>query len=202
MAGFQTPTTSVTLLDRLRQDPTDQAAWTIFVNRYGPILIRWCRHWGLQSADADDVTQDVLVRLARKLREFQYDATGSFRGWLATLTRHAWADALERREPALTGPVAEGAIRSAEAQADLAARMAEAFDHEVLDEAFRRVRSRVPPHYWEVFRRTALEHRTGAEIAAEMGIKVTTIYVIRSKVQSHIREAILELGEVPSEDFS
>jgi hypothetical protein len=36
-------TTDVTLLGRLRDDPTDQAAWGDFVARYGPQILRWCR---------------------------------------------------------------------------------------------------------------------------------------------------------------
>jgi RNA polymerase sigma-70 factor (ECF subfamily) len=43
---------SLTLLDRIRRDPKDQAAWSEFVARYGPRIRRWCHGWGLQEADA------------------------------------------------------------------------------------------------------------------------------------------------------
>src|SRR5262245_39886831 len=95
--------TSPTLLGRLRQSPTDQAAWEEFVERYGPRIYGWCRHWGLQGADADDVAQDVLLRLAEKMRTFRYDPAGSFRGWLKTLTHHAWYDFVQRRRRAGCG---------------------------------------------------------------------------------------------------
>jgi WD40 repeat protein len=55
--------TSPTLLGRLRRSPADQAAWAEFVDRYGPRIYAWCRHWGLQEADAQDVAQAVLHRL-------------------------------------------------------------------------------------------------------------------------------------------
>jgi hypothetical protein len=45
MAATPMPTTRVTLLARLRQDPTDQAAWGEFVERYGRHIYRWCREW-------------------------------------------------------------------------------------------------------------------------------------------------------------
>ena len=81
---------------RLRQDPTDQAAWSEFVDHYGPKIMGWCQKWKLQEADAQDVTQNVLLRLAEKLKDFSYDATKSFRAWLrrsrrgpgATLPNH------------------------------------------------------------------------------------------------------------------
>ena len=82
--------TSLTLLDRLRRDPKDQAAWSEFVARYGPRILRWCRGWGLQESDAQDVTQDVLLKLNGLMARFVYDPSGSFRGWLKTLAHHAW----------------------------------------------------------------------------------------------------------------
>src|SRR5437660_2921149 len=86
------PTTRLTLLTQLRQNPSDQAGWDEFVRRYGPHIYRWCRQWKLQDADAEDVTQDILVKLTRKLRAFAYDPSRSFRGWLKTVTHHAWRD--------------------------------------------------------------------------------------------------------------
>ena len=77
--------TSLTLLGRLRRDPKDQAAWSEFVARYGPRILQWCRGWGLQESDAQDVTQDVLLMLNGLMARFVYDPSGSFRGWLKTL---------------------------------------------------------------------------------------------------------------------
>jgi len=73
------------LLNRLRHAPADPAAWEEFVRRYGPRIHAWCRGWGLQDADAQDVTQDVLLEIARKVRDFHFDPTRSFRAWLKTL---------------------------------------------------------------------------------------------------------------------
>src|SRR6476646_10266840 len=67
--------TSATLLARLRQVPADQAAWAQFADRYGRKLYAWCRRWNLQGADAEDLTQDVLLKLAEKMQTFVYDPT-------------------------------------------------------------------------------------------------------------------------------
>src|SRR5262245_22908064 len=73
-------TTRVALLAQRRQDPTDQAGWSEFVQRYGPHIYRWCRRWNLQDADAEDLTQTILFKLTQKLRAFAYDPSRSFRG--------------------------------------------------------------------------------------------------------------------------
>src|SRR5207253_5331348 len=103
MAENPLPTTRVTLLTRLRQHPSDQADWNEFVERYGRHIYRWCRQWKLQEADAEDVTQTILVKLTQKLRAFAYDPSRSFRGWLKTVAHHAWRgfeDSRRRARPA------------------------------------------------------------------------------------------------------
>src|SRR5271166_5391582 len=157
--------TSPTLLGRLRQDPTDQTAWAQFVERYGRRLLAWCRHGGLQDADAEDVTQMVLVRLAERMRTFAYDPSKSFRGWLRTLTRHAWSDFVEARQRggrASADSGTEAALHMLPARDELVARLEEQFDQEVLDEATARVRLRVDPQTWEAFQLLAVDGLTGA----------------------------------------
>src|SRR5437016_12900521 len=100
MADTSVPATRVTLLSRLRRDPSDQGGWDEFVAQYGRHIYRWCRQWKLQDADAEDVTQDILVKLTRKLRAFAYDPSRSFRSWLKTVAHHAWRNFEESRRRA------------------------------------------------------------------------------------------------------
>jgi RNA polymerase sigma-70 factor (ECF subfamily) len=52
----------------------------------------WCVKWGLQSSDADDVAQDVLLKLLNAMRNFRYDPSRSFCAWLRTVTQSALSD--------------------------------------------------------------------------------------------------------------
>jgi RNA polymerase sigma-70 factor (ECF subfamily) len=189
--------TSSTLLGRLRDNPTDQAAWSEFVRLYGPRIHAWCRKWNLQEADALDVTQIVLVKLAEKMRTFNYDPTRSFRGWLKTLTHHAWQDFREARQRAgATGSGDSqvlGILETIEAGADLTRQLEEAFDFELLEEAKARVKLRVQPHTWRAFELTALEGESGAEAARQLNMKVATVYVAKSEVQQMLAEEIRKL---------
>ena len=73
---------------------------------------------GLQEADALDVSQAVLSKLAVELRQFRYDPARSFRRWLRTLVRHAAHDAMMARRRNLGG----GALASDEMLEGLEAR--------------------------------------------------------------------------------
>src|SRR5262249_23086518 len=155
--------THSSLLARLGQNPTDQGAWGEFAARYGPRIDSWCRHWGLQDADAQDVAQAVLVQLAAKMRSFVYDPSKSFRAWLKTLAHHAWCDFVSDRKRAST--LAPDSLHSVPARDDLLARLEEQFDLELLELATARVRQRVTASTWEAFRLTALVGLSGADVA-------------------------------------
>ena len=187
--------TSATLLARLRQVPPDQAAWAQFADRYGRKIYGWCCQWGLQQADAEDVTQNVLLRLAQKMRAFEYDPARSFRAWLKTVARNAWSDYGSARKAAVAagGSHALEALHTAEAREDLLRRLDEEFDRELLDEAMARVRARVTPRTWEAFERTALRGQSGAEAAGALGMKVATVFVAKSKVQKMLQEELRKL---------
>jgi RNA polymerase sigma-70 factor (ECF subfamily) len=187
-------TTSPTLLIRLRETPTDQAAWNEFVERYGRMIYRWCRQWNLQEADAEDVTQNVLADLARQMRSFEYRASGSFRGWLRTIAYRAWCDLLESRKTLGSGDSAVLAIlHSVEARDDLLQHLADECDRELLEEAARRVRLRVEPPTWEAFRLTAQEGLSGAAAAERLGLQVATVFKAKSRVQKMLQEELQKL---------
>jgi RNA polymerase sigma-70 factor (ECF subfamily) len=185
--------TSTTLLGRLRQGATDQAAWAEFVRRYGRLIYQWCRRWRLPEAEAEEVTQVVLVRLVEKLRGFDYDPSRSFRAYLKTLTHYAWCDFLAaRRRPDAGSGDSDilAALATVEARDDLAGRLEREFDQEVLELATDRVRQRVEPHTWDAFRLTALEGRSGADAATQLGMKVASLFAAKSKVQRMLQEEV------------
>src|SRR5262245_49705756 len=190
--------TRITLLRRLRRDPADPQAWAEFVDVYGGKILGWCRAWGLQEADAHDVTQTVLLKLAVRMREFAYDPDRSFRAWLKTVARHAWSAFLDGRT---RGGLGSGdtavleQLHSVAARDDLLRRLEEGFDRELLDEAVRRVRLRVEPRTWEAFRLTAEEGLSGAEASARVGMRVSQVYVARRRVQQMLQDEVRALEQ-------
>jgi RNA polymerase sigma factor (sigma-70 family) len=203
MAGSEGSSTDVSLIMRLGRDPSDQAAWEAFVDRYGPKIYAWGRACRLQDADAQDVTQAVLTRMAVRMRRFAYGLSRSFRGWLRALVQNACRDCLAERRHTLGaegagGTDEAGAILNLAAHDDLARRLEAEYDLELLEEAERRVRKRVAPHTWEAYRLTAIEGLSGAEAAARQGMKIAAVYVSRSNVTRQLKDEI-EVLEARSE---
>jgi RNA polymerase sigma-70 factor (ECF subfamily) len=160
--------------------------------------LAWCRQWHLQPADSQDVTQEVLYKLARQLREFRYDpAKGHFRSWLKTVTRHVWSDLRESRRRAGWGsgdPHVQQLLDEQEERTSLPEALEDAFVQEVYEEAQARVQLRVSRQTWEAFRLLVVENWPGDRVAAELGMKIAAVYRSKHRVRHMLQEEIDKLG--------
>jgi RNA polymerase sigma-70 factor (ECF subfamily) len=194
--------TGSALLNLLR-DPADQSAWRTFVARYGPKIAYWCRQCCLQEAAAEDVTQNVLTTLVRRLRTFTYDPQkGTFRGWLKTVTDHAVQAYVEseRRNGRATGDSAVlDILQSCEAREDLHKTLADVYDLELLEAAKKRVQLRVSPRDWKIYQDLAFDGRQCAAVAEEHHLTVQAVLMAKCRVKKQLREEIQRLEKPGAE---
>ena len=193
ISGDNGSRTSITLLERVSRSAADSVAWEEFVRQYRPKIYEWCRGWGVQEADAEDVSQLVLSKLLWRLSSFEYDPAGSFRGWLKKVVRRVWRDLRERQDRGISG---DSLIRSVEAQADLEARLAATYDLELLELAIEQVRNRVQPATWDAFRLTAIEGRSATTAAQQLVMAVGSVYVAKHRAQKLLQQQIQILEEM------
>ncbi len=189
------PDTRHSLLSRLK-DSSDCAAWMEFCAIYEPTSYRIARKYGLQDADAREVSQEVLLSVSRKIGGFNFNRDGRFRAWLATIARNATIDQLRRKRSLGSGSssiyrrLAQVPDRSETLQqADLA------FDIEARRQQFRwaaeQVRQSVGATTWQAFWLTAVEGQSTESVAQTLGISLGAIYVARCRTLAKIK-AILE----------
>jgi RNA polymerase sigma factor (sigma-70 family) len=175
--------TSGTLMMRIQEDPADGDAWDQFVELYQPMIRDWCLRWGSQAADAEDVAQQVLLKLLTAMKNYRRLAGSGFRSWLKTVTHNAWLDFVSSRPSSAQFPASIDSITdSNDALEDLEAEMQRAFDNELLMLAMRRVEARVKPSTWEAFRLTAIEELQGVEAAARLDMEVSNVFVHKHRV--------------------
>jgi RNA polymerase sigma-70 factor (ECF subfamily) len=196
----EAPLTRASLLVRIR-DSRDQEAWQQFVQLYAPVVYGFARKRGLQDADAADVMQDVLRRVAGAAARLDYDpARGTFRGWLYTVARNRIFNFLEanRHNPG-RGSGDSGARAQLEAVAGSEWELAQAWDEEyernLADLAMQQVQGEVQPATWQAFWLTAVEGKSAREAGATLGMSAGAVYVARSRVLARLKEEVDRLKE-------
>src|SRR5262249_3279626 len=165
--------------------------WSDFARRYHPMIRTWCVKWGLQSSDADDVAQDVLLKLLTAMRNFRYDPSRSFCAWLKTVTQHALSDfsAGRGKEPGQLATEIAIADR-VDARAELERELEGLFDRDLFQLAMRRVEKRLKPITWDAFRLTALEGLSGQQAGQRLSMPVAHVFVAKNRVQKLLQEEV------------
>jgi len=168
--------------------------WRELVDHYGPAIFGWCVRQGLQSADADDVAQEVLVKMFRRIEGYQYDPAVGFRPYLRKLIQSAVIDGAERlKKLGRCDGDADGLLECQPARDDLEATLHERFDLETLAEAKLLVARKVDEKTWEAFRLQAIDGQSAADVAAQLGMSIASAYKAKSNVQKWLRETVQEL---------
>lgn len=188
--------TNPSLLRRIR-DAGDQQAWQLFEKTYRGLIRDFCKRKGLQEADVADVTQEVLIKVARAIRSFEYDpARGRFRDWLGSVVRGRLADFFAR------GGQESSGHRDDRSAVDLAQQVADSdpdwtgtFHHYILQAAIERVRSHFDPQNWKAFHEVWVGGRGPAEVAAELGMTVSAVYVAKHRVLKRLQQEVVNLAE-------
>ncbi len=190
------PATRPSLLVRIR-DARDDAAWSQFVEIYAPLVYGFARRHGLQDADAADLTQDVLRAVSRAVRDLDYDARrGSFRGWLFTVARNELRDFLAgRKRPGRGSGDTDMHRRLHEVPApdDSSAWWDQEYERQLFAWAAAQVRGRFQEATWQAFWQTAVEGKSGKEVARSLGLSVAAVYLAKGRVMARLKEQIRQI---------
>jgi RNA polymerase sigma-70 factor (ECF subfamily) len=184
--------TSASLLDRLRLRP-DGDDWRRLVDVYTPLIRGWLRQSLRLEADADDVVQDVLAVVVRRLPQFQHNRRlGAFRCWLRTITVNCLRDFRRSRrgKPQGTG---DDDLHQALAQLeDHSSDLSRQWDQEHDLHVTRKLLEMIEPEFkgttWQAFRRVALDGVAAETAAAELGVTPNAVFIAKSRVLARLRQ--------------
>lgn len=213
------PSLSSSLLDQVRQMQPD--AWARLVNVFSPIVYRWSRQAGLSGADSADVVQDVFIAVAKKINTFERQKeTGSFRSWLATITRNRVRDSFRKRHQHPPGQGGTEALEQfhgvpdpnsvdAARHNDSSIKMktsggseSDNLEHSIsLDNLDRRlpirvleiVKSECDPRTWQAFWLTTVQGDAASDVAARIEMPLASVYQAKSRILRRLRNRMEEL---------
>ncbi|QEG42672.1 RNA polymerase sigma factor [Roseimaritima ulvae] len=191
------PATRASLLLRLR-DPRDNAAWSEFAVVYEPLVYRLAQRRGCQDADAREIVQEVFLTVSRAIDRFDPNAAGSFRGWLSKIARNATIDRFRRlAAERVHSPDTHDGLpleQLADSSMDAETQLIEEFERGRREQLFRwasgEVRRRTGEANWMAFWRTTVEGHSVAQVAQELKLTDSAVYVARCRILRRIRELV------------
>ncbi|MFO0795855.1 MAG: sigma-70 family RNA polymerase sigma factor [Gemmataceae bacterium] len=182
--------TSLTWLGRLASAPSDPD-WARLVDGYGPLLRGWLARTGVPPTDRDDVVQEVLIVVVRRVAEFEHRGPGAFRAWLRGVV------VLQARKYFRTRRSNPAVDLDALASEDSAASRLWDREHDEYHaaRAMRVVEGDFAPATWAAFRRQVIDGLPPADAAAELGLTVNAVVLAKSRVLKRLRQELRGLLE-------
>ena len=74
----------------------DEGAFDIFVRKYYPRILRYCRYHSVKKEQAEDITQEVFLKFFRALPSYGY--RGKTLNYLYTIAKNLCIDAAKQEE--------------------------------------------------------------------------------------------------------
>ena len=182
--------TSLSLLDRLK-DPADKDAWARLDRLYTGLLRAWFAAAGVQPADRDDLTQNALAVVLRRVKEFEHSGRpGAFRAWLRSIATNVLRE-FWRARPA---PQADSVLAEL---ADPGSGLSQAWDadHErhVLEGLLDLARPEFAESTWQAFRRAGFDGVPARQVAEELGLSVNAVLIAKSRVLRRLHAELAAL---------
>jgi RNA polymerase sigma-70 factor (ECF subfamily) len=183
--------TSVSLLDRLVDK--DARAWDQLVSLYTPLIQAWLRRQAAPTSDDQDLVQEVLTVVLRRLPEFEHNGRpGAFRAWLRSITvnclREFWRS--KRLRPLASG--GSDFQQWLDQLSDSSSVLSRLWDREHDVHVMKRLLERIEPEFaastWQAFRRVGLEGAEPEVVAREVGISVNAVFIAKSRVLARLRQ--------------
>lgn len=171
----------------------EESAWEKLVYVYSPLVYIWCRKKLPQAADAENVSGEVFLALAKGIGKFRGRAP-AFCAWMQEVTRFKIADFWrnkERQPAVMDGSDGERQMDAKEANTrrqDDAQDLTEEEVRVVLPRLVESIRSEFKPKTWDAYYETAVMGRKAAEVAADLEISQNAVFLAKSRVLRRLRE--------------
>ena len=190
--------TRQSLLERLKRWD-DQESWHDFFNSYGGLLYRTAVKAGLSDAEAQDVVQNTIIAVAKKIDNFRYDpAKDSFKGWLLYLTRKKIASEYRKRHRNLAVPDLNDADGEIEEIPDptgvnIEAVWEEEWARAIWEEALAKVKLQAGAKQFQMFQLYAVKEVPATEVAKTLCVPVAQVYLAKHRVSTMVKKELSQL---------
>jgi len=184
--------TSLSLLHQLKKSD-DSESWSRLVALYRPLLISWLLKYEVQSCDADDLVQEVLIAVSEDIASFDHNGRpGAFRAWLRMILvyrlRDFWRSRGRRPRPTADSDLQRRLADLADPASELSQLWNQQHDLYVAQQLLAQIEPQFAPRIWAAFKRLALDGHRADVVAAELGMTTNAVFIAKSRVLTRLRQ--------------
>jgi RNA polymerase sigma factor (sigma-70 family) len=183
------------LLERVK-NWDDQESWRLFFDTYWVLVRSVALKAGLSEAEADDVVQETMLSVAKKIRDFHYDpAIGKFRSWLIHNTQWRVGDQLRKRKRLAqprTRTNSERRTATIEqipdpASLDLNKVCEEEWENHLFQLAVEKMKRQVKAKHFQIFDLYVLKKWSGNKVAETVGVDRALVHLTKYRLMKLIK---------------
>lgn len=200
--------TRASLLSRIK-DWEDRASWQDFFDTYWRLIYGTARKAGLSDAEAQDIVQETVLSVAKKVEGFKYDpAVCSFKTWMLRLTRWRIINQLKKRgaEAARFMTAASSSAKRSDDTAtidripdpggnDLEAIWESEWENNLLNAALERVKRRVEPEQFQIYDLYCVAGWPVWKVAQTLGVNAGRVYLAKHRIGRLLRQEIQSIRQ-------
>ena len=190
--------TRITLIERV-QDQHDEASWREFEGIYHGFIYGVVRRMNISEHDAEDIVQQVLITLWKKLPKQDVRTIKRFRSWVSTITKNCVIDFIRKRTSEITRW--EKAARDETAEYLQGIRLPEInalaekqWQIHITNRALENIKPLFFGKAMEVFQ-LSLQGRSIGEIAIKLDLKERSVSRLKTRVKNQLTQEIERLRE-------
>jgi RNA polymerase sigma factor (sigma-70 family) len=194
--------TRTTLIKRLK-NWQDQESWQDFFDTYRRLIYGVALKSGLSNTEAEDVVQETMVSVAKRMPNFTYDrSVGSFKAWLLNNTRWRITDLVRKR--GLTHRSSSSSDDNSpnddelEKIADKTCQDLEAiweteWKKNLLEAALSKVKRRLDPQQYQIFDLYVKKEWPPEKVAKTLKVPVGQVYLAKHRVTEMVKAEVERL---------
>ena len=184
--------TRLTLIQRIK-NRLDDSSWEEFTKWYSPYIMAILHRSGVPRHEVEDLCQDILLKIWKNIENFEYKpAECTFRTWLSTVCRNKIYDffAREKTKKKITG---EGTIALVSEKAEIDSIIEREWRLYIAGLAFEQVSQQFNEKSMSAYSEFHKGREVG-EIARDLGISESSIYVYNKRVKDAMSREIILLS--------
>lgn len=169
----------------------DDLTWQSIVEKHASRVYRLAYHLTGNQHDAEDLTQDVFVRVFNSLSQY---TPGTFEGWLHRITTNLFLDKMRRKARIRFDFMADddGAVATSASfdRVERSGQPEDAFEMGHMGADIIEALADLPPEYRAAIVLSDIEGLSYEEIAVTLGIKLGTVRSRLSRARARLRESL------------